>query len=474
MTTLYTPAASPPTLSCCPLLIPEIAHLVVDLIDPEDLLAVAFSCRVLFDAACGRIWRTLQPKTHLTLRRIRQALEGRHGSKRAPFYEYRQFVTHFGWCPYDKDLQPLERHFFDVFQFPRLTRLDLSYAAAQDHAVRQILTSAPRLRHVDLSLCYCLSTEAIRPLLVMSPRLETLVLYGCGKIAHDTLATVIERHADTLRCIRLTDISDRVLQSIQQCRQLDDLGLEHCADPLSADRLRLFCTALSTRPTTTTMGRLSRLRMRDVATLTEEPLQLLAPAIADTLLHLDLSECNLVAEDGFMQLAKHCRALEHLALVHQFAVTDQVIQTFILHCPHLRLLDISGCRLLTERALAPWIDDTIDTSQSRLKILNISGLEPDVSANAVLHLLQSLPHITEICLGVAYDRTDAMRIIELANDASLFSLFWLDIARCATICRSTTANNSFNHFVRHQPHLPSLYDNNDNENQDSSSLFTLN
>ncbi|KAI9319033.1 hypothetical protein BX666DRAFT_1854973 [Dichotomocladium elegans] len=146
-----------------------------------------------------------------------------------------------------------------------------------------------------------------------------------------------------------------------------------------------------------------------------------------------MSECNLVSREGFLQLATHCRSIESLVLVHQFSVTDQVIQLFITNCTHLKLLDVSGCRLLTERAFHPWTDGSILLEQSPMEILNISGLEPDVSPAMVLYMLQHLPRITEICLGVAYERSDA---VEVAN---ALDGFHLDVGRCVTICRVSSS-----------------------------------
>ena len=94
-------------------------------------------------------------------------------------------------------------------------------------------------------------------------------------------------------------------------------------------------------------------------------------------------------------------------------------------------MDVSGCRLLTDNAFSPWLDGTVDLTSCELETLNISGLEPDISPVVVLALLQSLPHINEICLGVAYDFADATQLVKTASE------FSLDTGRCATICRKT-------------------------------------
>ena len=94
---------------------------------------------------------------------------------------------------------------------------------------------------------------------------------------------------------------------------------------------------------------------------------------------------------------------------------------------------------MTDNAFSPWSDqdDNIDfSSLSQLETLNISGLEPDISSTVVLHLLQHLPHINEICLGVAYDYADATQLVKTASD------FSLDTGRCVTICRTNWLTRS--------------------------------
>ncbi|KAI9492650.1 hypothetical protein BDB00DRAFT_765061 [Zychaea mexicana] len=149
-----------------------------------------------------------------------------------------------------------------------------------------------------------------------------------------------------------------------------------------------------------------------------------------------MSECNLVDQQGFIHLAIRCQSLETLSLAHQFSVTDEVVQLFTRYCLNLKQVDVSGCRLLTDNAFSPWIDGGVDVSMSQLETLNISGLEPDISPAVVLHLLQNLPHINEICLGVAYDFTDATQLVKTADD------FSLDTGRCVTICRTNWLTRS--------------------------------
>ncbi|KAI7873119.1 uncharacterized protein EV154DRAFT_528894 [Mucor mucedo] len=185
-----------------PLLITEITRILCTFIDGKDLLNLALTCRALYYESCFRLWNTLNPKSHRTLRKIKNTLETTD--------EYNKLVWKFRWSARE-DAHHLERLFFDSFLFPNLRELEFSNAATQDYIVYPMIAASPYLRSLNLSQCYCLSTDAIRPLLSMpGNRLESLTLYGCGNIDPQVMADIIYRHSATLKRLRLTDINDRV------------------------------------------------------------------------------------------------------------------------------------------------------------------------------------------------------------------------------------------------------------------------
>ncbi|KAF7732594.1 hypothetical protein EC973_003341 [Apophysomyces ossiformis] len=403
--------------SSCPLLIPEIAHIFCEFVDDKDLLSVALCCTVFYHVASCRLWRTLHPRSHMTLRKIKNTLDGRSRNKRSCF-QYNHLVWQFCWS--DVTSHMFERQFFNSFQFPNLLHLEFSYAAAQDQAVAHMISASPHLRYVDLSHCYCLSTEAIMPLLsTPENRLHTLILYGCGKISQNALVTLIRRHSKSLRCLKLTDINDEVLTAIQDCT-IEDLGLEHCSN-LSAEALdKFFGQAQQTQP-------LTRLRMRDIHHLTTDHMEAIAKT-SPRLQYFDLSECSRVADRGFMQLARHCTDLQHLMLAYQVGVTDLALQLFMRNCRRLKHVDLSGCRLLTDEAFRTSLNEGAEALES----LNISGLE-ELSSEIIQELLLRLPNIQEISLGVAYDLTDAIHLLRQVNADQV--IFYIDVDKCHTICR---------------------------------------
>lgn len=409
------------------------------------MMNLALSCRTMYYAMIVRLWHTLQPRSHMVLRKLKNTLEGRHGSWKSMDPQYSRQVRVFRWSSLKDDPTMtttttttnnvnttitttttthmfLERPFFDHFLFPRLQRLEFSYAAAQDFAVAPMIRAARHtLRHVDLSHCYCLSTEAISSLLSAPARLETVILYGCGKIDGGALVRLVRQHGATLKCLRLTDITDVVLDAIlHYCPLLEDLGLEHCSEEgVSEAGLARFAQAAPRH--------LSRLRLRDIANLTTPHLG----RMAHGLVHLDLSECARIRD--LAVLAPLCPALQVLCLAYQAGVSTSAIQQFALYCHDLHHLDVSGSNSSSsEHALL--LEDALDPARlGALRELNLSGLEAQLSPDLLFRLLTLLPSLHELCLGVAYDLADAVAILDQINHPR--QLYRMNVEKCHTICR---------------------------------------
>lgn len=303
-----------------PILIKEICRIICTFTDTKDLLNLALTCRVLYHESCFRLWNNLKPKSLRTLRKIKNTLE-------TTTEEYNKMVWKFCWSAREDSIN-LERLFFDSFIFPNLRELEFSNASAQDYIVYPMIKAAKlHLISLNLSQCYCLSTDIIKPLLFMpSNKLESLILYGCGKMDPTIMADIINRHSNTLRILRLTDITDTILNAIQNCKKLVDLGLEHCSDQtLSSTALDNFFDKISRNKM-----QLNQLRLRDIDNLTSQHLKLLANSNTKlSLSHFDMSECNRVNSDGVLCLAVNCTSLSTLLLAYQHGVTDEAMQVII-------------------------------------------------------------------------------------------------------------------------------------------------
>ncbi|CEP17415.1 hypothetical protein [Parasitella parasitica] len=335
-----------------------------------------------------------------------------------------------------QDIHHLERFFFDNFLFPNLRVLEFSNAAAQDHILYPMIAAAKKsLSSLNLSQCYCLSSAVIKPLLTMAPhQMESLVLYGCGKMSSHILADIIHRHCNTLKRIRLTDANDAILDAIQKCKKLSDLGLEHCSDAtLSSSALSNFFTSLSRH-----QAQLTHLRLRDINSLTSQHLRIIAntPTIQTSLVHFDMSECNRIDSEGISWLATECIHLESLLLAYQEGVTNQAIQLFIQNCQLLKHVDVSGCRLLTDHAFYPVLNNASSNLITvALETLNISGLD-QISPSLIFQLLNKISSLQELCLGVTYDLDEADLILQIMNSDTTHSRFYyLDMEKFCTICK---------------------------------------
>lgn len=276
-----------------PVLIPEIAQLVCSFVAPGDLLNVAYSCKTLFYAARRLLWREVHPKTARGLRRLRYTLRGPSAQ------EYRRLVWRL-WLD-----SPVDDLNDGCLVFPNLEQVHVSWPMAEDSTMRALLSGTSRLRHANLSHCYRLSTAAIQPLCQLpADQLQSLILYG-SKFDAAVLVAILERHAHSLSCVRLTDVEPAVLLALRRLTRLRDLGLEHCS---SGSQIHLL------------QNDLARLCLRDVR----------APSLnnitATQLVHLDISECHPLLSIQLEQLAERCPRLESLSLVFQFSATDRAIQ----------------------------------------------------------------------------------------------------------------------------------------------------
>lgn len=299
-----------------PILIPEISRILCSFVDNKDLLNLALTCRALYRTSCFGLWGTLNPRSHRILRKIKNTLD--HTTV------YNKYVWKF--CLSAKqDIHHLERFFFDNFLFPNLRELKFSNPEAQDHILYPMIDAAKKsLSSLNLSKCYCLSTTVIKPLLSMSPhQLESLVLYGCGKMDPQVLMNIINFHCNTLKRLRLTDVNDAIIDAIQNCRNLSDLGLEHCSDNvLTNASLTRFFTVLSKNQV-----HLTHLRLRDIDSLTSQHLRIIAKSsIQASLVHFDMSECNRIKSEGISWLATECANIQTLLLAYQAGVTNRAIQ----------------------------------------------------------------------------------------------------------------------------------------------------
>lgn len=299
-----------------PILIPEISRILCSFVDNKDLLNLALTCRALHHTSCFGLWSTLNPKSHRILRKIKNTLD--HTTV------YNKYVWKF--CLSAKqDIHHLERFFFDNFLFPNLRELKFSNAAAQDHILYPMIAASKKsLSSLNLSKCYCLSTAVIMPLLTMPPhQLESLVLYGCGKMDPQVLVNIINRHSNALKRLRLTDVNDTIIDAIQNCKKLSDLGLEHCSDTtLTNSALTRFFSILSKNQV-----QLTYLRLRDIDSLTCQHLHIIAKSTTQSsLVYFDMSECNRIKSEGISWLATECVNLQTLLLAYQEGVTNRAIQ----------------------------------------------------------------------------------------------------------------------------------------------------
>lgn len=98
---------------------------------------------------------------------------------------------------------------------------------------------------------------------------------------------------------------------------------------------------------------------------------------------------------------------------------------------------------MSSDAFQPLLEDEL-TLLPTLETLNITNLETEISPDTVITLLNQLPEIKEITLGVAYDLSEANKIVAHVNAVRQYfssgrDTFFVDVEQCHTIRKYTQA-----------------------------------
>uniref|UniRef100_A0A8C4QN87 F-box and leucine-rich repeat protein 15 n=1 Tax=Eptatretus burgeri TaxID=7764 RepID=A0A8C4QN87_EPTBU len=194
------------------------------------------------------------------------------------------------------------------------THLDFSEVNKHFLHLFAISCKLRKLRCLQLSACGpWLTDHLLLPLLLGSPRLDTIDLSGCRALSTQVLQVLIT-HCPKLRSLRLADCPWVDIERLVCCGAF---GL--CS--LSA------CTRLS-----------------------DHWLAAMLPH-AQALISLRLASNHCITTLGLELLAKYCSALEHLDVAGCFRITEHGIRIVKEYCPALKYLCVDGCPGIGEAEL---------------------------------------------------------------------------------------------------------------------------
>ncbi|XP_036366680.1 dynein regulatory complex subunit 6-like isoform X3 [Octopus sinensis] len=296
-----------------------------------------------------------------------------------------------------------------IFSF--LNAIDLAHCARVCHSWK-VLTNASTLK-------YKLNLHEI------NHRLNDLTV---SKLIYLYRPYLLHLNLRNCQCIQSSSF-----MAISSCNNLQDLNLSNC-QALKDDHLLLIarrCHILlylnisHTLITDTALRIIARylsnllcLSLAYCRRFTDKGMTYLAQGeCCKNLEHLDLSNCLQLTPEGFMQIFNKCDNLK-VFIVDEFpTLTDQCIQSILLHCSKLEHISFLGSPLLTDAAFQKF--------PKALKIIKLEG-NNRISDMSIKLLSRMCPNVSHIYLADCQRLTD----ICLRYLATCKQLTILNLAEC--------------------------------------------
>ncbi|KAL2135330.1 hypothetical protein VTI74DRAFT_8983 [Chaetomium olivicolor] len=364
----------------------------------SDLLHVMLTCKRWARNAVDILWHRPSCTTWEKYQIICRTLGLDH-----PYFAYRDFVRRL-------NLSALAEQVNDGSVVPlasctRVERLTLTGCSnLTDQGIIALVTNNSHLYSLDVSLGSSSSsstpdtvfreqiTEAsIDAISENCPRLQGLNISGCFRVSNESLI----RLARSCRYIKRLKLND--------CTQLDDEAVlafaENCPNILEIDLHQ--CRSVSNEPITTLFTKGKALR------------------------ELRLANCELIDDSAFLSLPPD-RTYEQLRILDLSScsrLTDRAVARIVDVAPRLRNLVLQKCRNLTDAAVY-----SISKLGKNLHFLHL-GHCGHITDDAVKHLVANCNRIRYIDLGCCTHLTDD----SVTKLATLPKLKRIGLVKCANI-----------------------------------------
>ncbi|KAI5919051.1 hypothetical protein F4810DRAFT_703842 [Camillea tinctor] len=296
----------------------------------------------------------------------------------------------------------LEQPFFTYTEF--IKRLNLSALAddVNDGSVMP-LAVCTRVERLTLANCKGLTDSGLIPLVRSNHHLLALDISGDNNITESTIITIAEncRRLQGLNISGCKNISNESLVQLAEnckyikrlklndCEQLNDNAVVafayHCPNILEIDLHQ--CTSIGNEPVTALLARGQSLR------------------------ELRLANCDLIDDAAFLTLPSH-KIYEHLRILDLTScarLTDRAVEKIIDVAPRLRNLVLAKCGNITNAAVY-----AISRLGKNLHYVHLGHCR-HITDDAVKHLVQCCNRIRYIDLGCCTHLTDdsVMRLATL-------------------------------------------------------------
>ncbi|XP_061352514.1 uncharacterized protein LOC133297396 [Gastrolobium bilobum] len=254
-------------------------------------------------------------------------------------------------------------------QLPRLTSLSLSGACRlSDGGLRAIVSSAPALRSINLSLCSLLTSASLY-ILAESLRslLKELYLDNCQAIDAALIVPALREleHLEVLSVAGIQTVCDEFVKDyiiacghnlkelvLKDCINLTDASIkviaEHCPGLCVLDLMNLCkLTDLSIGYLTNGCRTLHTLKLCRNP-LSDEAIAAFVETTGESLKELSLNNIKKVGYHTTLSLASHAKKLHSLDLSWCRNLTDNALGLIVDSCMSLRLLKLFGCTQVTD------------------------------------------------------------------------------------------------------------------------------
>lgn len=300
-----------------------------------------------------------------------------------------------------------------------LSVLCLSSCHVDDSTLRSLPDS---LRELDLGYCRNL-TDVCLPDIARSANLEFLNLTGCGKLTCLDPLKVLKGLIEVklMFCIGLETLG--AFSHMPQLRmiyaphtELTCESLKHSLENLpSLDYLELSYSRLTHVALHQPLPALQKLELRSCHML----YNLSNLSFCSQLLILDLSGCRMVSEHSLASLV-HVPNLQHLDLNSCLELTDEALRQ-VVKLSELRYLNLNHCVLIKNAGMEHL------GALSKLETLELQGCL--MVTDAGLHAISGLREMRKLNLSLLAGLTDA----GLFALMSMFELVWLNLDSCRKI-----------------------------------------
>ncbi|KAG0125837.1 hypothetical protein HOY82DRAFT_492427 [Tuber indicum] len=260
------------------------------------------------------------------------------------FYKYSQLIKRL-------NLTPISAKANDGSMKPlglctKLERLTLTNCVnLTDSPLMEILAGNPRIQALDMSQLYNISDLSINVVAQNCPRLQGLNVAGCKRITDASMVPLSE-NCKFLRRLKLNDCNlltnSTVISLAENCPQLLEVDLHKCHNITDESVLHMF----------NQLRQLRELRLAYCDLLTDDAFLKLPNRTYELLRILDLTGCRLLTDQSVGKIVSIAPRLRNLILAKCENITDRAVTHSITKLgKNLHYLHLGHCQHLTDRAV---------------------------------------------------------------------------------------------------------------------------